>query len=146
MRISTEIFVNLTTTNCSVGSEHGSRGFENVPCSAHVPHIRFRTCSEHPGLLFSLTCGMPMADKRIQISEIPQFQNKMFTLLDFDNSYSQNRHIYHFHASRNPDTHNRGISNIKSGNVFCTCSAHFQLEQCSMPTKHIYVLLRLILL
>ena len=57
---------------------------------------------------------MPMAGKRIQISEIRQFQKK-FTLLDFEKSNSQIRHIYHFHASKNPDTNNRGISNIKSG-------------------------------
>ena len=55
-----------------------------------------------------------MAGKRIQISEIRKFQ-KMFTFLDFGKSNSQNRHIYHVHVSKNPDTNNRGISNIKSG-------------------------------
>ena len=62
---------------CLVGMEHGSRGLEHVPCSAHVLHIVFRTCSEHPGLLFSLRkspCGMPLADKRAQISEFRQFK------------------------------------------------------------------------
>ena len=57
---------------------------------------------------------MPMAGKRIQISENRQLQ-ELFTLLDFEKLNSQNRHIYHFHASQNPDTNNRGISNIKSG-------------------------------
>ena len=40
---------------------------------------------------------------------------KLFTLLDFGKSNSQNRHIYNVHAFKNPDTNNRGISNIKSG-------------------------------
>ena len=81
-----------------------------------------------------------MAGKRIQTSEICQFQ-KTFTLLDFEKSNSQNRHIYHFHASQNPDTKIRGKYNIQSGkrvpHMFRTCSAEFQLEQCSMPTKYV---------
>ena len=86
-------------------------------CSAHrVPHM-FRTCSERPGLLFALgksPCGMPLAGKRAQISEIRQFK-KLFTLLVSEKSNSQNRHIYNFHVSKNPDTNVRGISSLESG-------------------------------
>ena len=57
---------------------------------------------------------MPIAGKRIQISEIRQFQ-ELFTLLDFEKSNSQTRNIYHSHASTNPDTNNRGIFDIESG-------------------------------
>ena len=56
---------------------------------------------------------MTLAGKKAQISEIRQFK-KLFTLLVFEKANSQNRHIYHFHASKNPDTNNRGISDIKS--------------------------------
>ena len=97
--------------------EHGSRGLEHVPCSAHVPHIVFRTCSERPGLLFSFRkkpIWDALAGKKSQISENWQFK-KLFTLLVFEKSNSQNRHIYHFHASKNPDTNVRGISSLESG-------------------------------
>ena len=55
-----------------------------------------------------------LADKRAQISEFRQFK-KMFTLLVSEKSNSQNRHIYNFHASKNPDTNVRGISSLESG-------------------------------
>ena len=77
-------------------------------CSAHRCLHMFRTCSENPGLLFSLRkspYGMPLADKRAQISECHSF-DKMFTLLVSEKK-SQNRHINSFHAPKNPDTNVR---------------------------------------
>ena len=101
-----------------VGMEHGSRGLEHVPCSAHVPHIVFRTCSERPGLLFSFrkknVMGCPSRQNNSNIMKKCQFK-KLFTLLVSEKSNSQNRHIYNFHASKNPDTNVRGISSLESG-------------------------------
>ena len=104
--------------------EHGSRGLEHVPCSAHVPHIVFRTCSAHVPNMFRTSrisiftqkklLRDALAGKRAQISEIRQF-NKLFTLLVFEKSNSQNRHIYHFHVSKNPYTNFRGISSLEFG-------------------------------
>ena len=92
----------------------------------HVPNIVFRTCSEHiPNVQDCYfqpesPYGMPL---RSQIWEIPHFQ-ELFTLLVFEKSNSQNRHIYNFHAPTNPDT------NIpwESGSMFRTCSEHLRSE------------------
>ena len=82
-------------------------------CSAHrVPHM-FRT-SRIAICTWKKPRGMPLAGKRAQISEIRQFK-KLFTLLVSEKSNSQNRHIYNFHASKNPDTNVRGISSLESG-------------------------------
>ena len=122
-----------------VGSEHGSRDFENVPCSAHVPHIRFRTCSEHPGLLFSVR-KKPLRDAngRQKDSNIRNvlFSRIVYTFRVRNIEFSKSSFISTI--SMHPKIQNRIIeayliSNLR--NMFRTCSAQFQLEQCSMPTK-----------
>ena len=120
-----------------VGREHGSRGsMFRTSCSEHVPNM-FRT-SRIAISTQKNPYGMPL---RPQIWEIRHFQ-KLFTLLVFEKSNSQNRHIYHFHASKNPDTNNPW----ESGSMFRTCSEHLvrnnvlcQLskhttKQCSVPS------------
>ena len=45
---------------------------------------------------------MPIADQESIFLKIDQFR-KLFKLLDFEKSNSQNDPIYNFHASKNPD-------------------------------------------
>ena len=83
-------------------------------CSEHVPNM-FRTSRIAISTQKS-PYGIPL---RPQIWEIRHY-HKLFTLLVFEKSNSQNRHIYHFHAPTIPDTDNPW----ESGSVFRTCSEH----------------------
>ena len=113
-----EIFGYMDTTINSVflvGREHGSRGSMFRTCSEHrVPNM-FRTSRI---AISSQNCLYRMPP-RPQIWEILHFQ-ELFTLLVFEKSNSQNRHICNFHASKNPDTDNPW----SSGSMFRTCSEH----------------------
>ena len=98
----------------------------------------FRTsCSEHVRNMFRTSriaistqrtpYGMPL---RPQIWEIRHFL-KLFTLLVFEKLNSQNRHVCHFHASKNPDTDNRWEAGRHVPNMFRT----FGSEQCSVTAE-----------
>ena len=104
-----------------------------VWCSAHVPHIVFRTCSEHvPNIQECYfhqhsPYGMP---SRPQIREIRHFR-KLFTLLVFLNQILK---IAIFTISMRPKIQ------IPTFHVnLGACSAHVPhiscSEQCSGPTK-----------
>ena len=60
----------------------------------------------------------------------------MFTLLVSGKSNSQNRHIYNFHTSQNPDTNVRGISSLESGECVPHIS-NWNRVPCQLSEYHI---------
>ena len=116
-----------------VGSEHGSRGFEHVPCSAHrVPHM-FRTSRIVIFTKKKAPAGCQWQAKGFKYQKL-HFKN----CLHFSISKNRILKIVTSTICMYPKLQiliieAYLISNL--GNVFRTCSAQFQLEQCSMPTK-----------